>query len=53
MDHLNIPFVVFIIGSCNSDTPNQPNAIIAADNTLSIGVLLLIPLIALCRSLLS
>lgn len=43
---LLIPFIVFAIGAINSNAVSQPNAIIAADNTLSIGVLLLIPLIA-------
>jgi magnesium-transporting ATPase (P-type) len=46
---LIIPFIVFAIGAYNSSIPlTQPNAVIAADNTLSIGVLLLIPLIAFC-----
>jgi hypothetical protein len=41
-----IPFIVFAIGAYNSDVPNAPNAVIAADNTLSLGVLLVIPLLA-------
>lgn len=42
------PLIIFAVNAYYSDSDDVPNGNIAADNTLSIGILLLIPLIAYC-----